>query len=363
MNNLFLRNNEQIYNHEILINAYINDKAKLSRKEFLERLSHVQYIRTKRISYYLKFYISTFEEFNNLEKFHDLVNKGIFDFRDEFTFSVAIQPKLYNWFKNTDLQTIQKQIVSWLTGLYFFGPEKRSIMEEQIYSPLLEEIIKNINTYYKDYPNPNFQELIDKILEDDNKKEAHLLEEEYEQKFKNAEQKYLDVCKNIYNGKPPEFLISPFEYEYIEGWSLSKKNFGFEIILSYFNELDWEKVFVRKESEDDLRRVESRSDLWQKWKHIFGTFDKRKNFIYNFYYSEIRNDKKNKDNKREKIPQDVKDAVWKRDEGKCVECQRNEKLEFDHIIPVIKGGSSTYRNIQLLCETCNRKKHSKLGVK
>lgn len=56
------------------------------------------------------------------------------------------------------------------------------------------------------------------------------------------------------------------------------------------------------------------------------------------------------------IPSEVKIAVWRRDQGKCVDCASKEKLEYDHIIPVSKGGSNTERNIQLLCETCNRKK-------
>ena len=61
------------------------------------------------------------------------------------------------------------------------------------------------------------------------------------------------------------------------------------------------------------------------------------------------------------IPQKVKDSVWNRDGGKCVECGSNEDLEFDHIIPFSKGGANTYRNIQLLCEHCNRSKSAKLG--
>ena len=60
--------------------------------------------------------------------------------------------------------------------------------------------------------------------------------------------------------------------------------------------------------------------------------------------------------KREPIPEDVRIAAWRRDEGKCVQCDSNERLEYDHIIPVSKGGSNTVRNIQLLCETCNRRK-------
>jgi hypothetical protein len=60
--------------------------------------------------------------------------------------------------------------------------------------------------------------------------------------------------------------------------------------------------------------------------------------------------------RRERIPDDVRLFVWQRDEGKCVKCGGTEKLEFDHIIPIAKGGSNTERNIQLLCETCNRAK-------
>ena len=61
------------------------------------------------------------------------------------------------------------------------------------------------------------------------------------------------------------------------------------------------------------------------------------------------------------IRQNVKDKVWNRDGGRCVECGSNENLEFDHIIPFSKGGANTYRNIQLLCEMCNRVKSDKIG--
>lgn len=66
-------------------------------------------------------------------------------------------------------------------------------------------------------------------------------------------------------------------------------------------------------------------------------------------------------NESRRISQDVKDKVWRRDEGKCINCGSNEKLEFDHIIPFSKGGSNTYRNIQLLCEKCNREKSNKIS--
>jgi 5-methylcytosine-specific restriction endonuclease McrA len=59
---------------------------------------------------------------------------------------------------------------------------------------------------------------------------------------------------------------------------------------------------------------------------------------------------------REPIPEEVRVFVWRRDQGKCVSCGSNQNLEFDHIIPVSKGGANTSRNIQLLCESCNRAK-------
>ena len=61
------------------------------------------------------------------------------------------------------------------------------------------------------------------------------------------------------------------------------------------------------------------------------------------------------------ISQEVRDKVWNRDGGKCVDCGSNENLEFDHIIPHSKGGANTYRNIQLLCEKCNRSKSDNIG--
>jgi len=61
-----------------------------------------------------------------------------------------------------------------------------------------------------------------------------------------------------------------------------------------------------------------------------------------------------------RIPKDLKDRIWQRDYGKCTACGSSEYLEYDHIVPYSKGGETTYRNLQLLCQTCNREKADKV---
>lgn len=60
------------------------------------------------------------------------------------------------------------------------------------------------------------------------------------------------------------------------------------------------------------------------------------------------------------IPQHIKQAVWQRDRGKCVQCSATAYLEFDHIIPFSKGGASSVNNVQLLCRKCNLTKGARL---
>lgn len=63
---------------------------------------------------------------------------------------------------------------------------------------------------------------------------------------------------------------------------------------------------------------------------------------------------------RRRIPKEVRSAVWIRDSGLCVECGADDYLEFDHVIPVSKGGSNTEQNIQLLCRRCNNTKRDRI---
>jgi len=89
--------------------------------------------------------------------------------------------------------------------------------------------------------------------------------------------------------------------------------------------------------------------------------DKRRLTLEKAHALQAMTDNYDKPKRRESIPQAVRVEVWQRDGGRCVECSSQEKLEFDHIIPVAMGGGNTSRNLQLLCETCNRRKGASLG--
>jgi hypothetical protein len=65
------------------------------------------------------------------------------------------------------------------------------------------------------------------------------------------------------------------------------------------------------------------------------------------------------------IPFKTKMRVVRRDNHTCQHCGahlRDDEVEFDHVIPVSKGGSSEEHNIRLTCFDCNRDKSDKVAL-
>lgn len=64
------------------------------------------------------------------------------------------------------------------------------------------------------------------------------------------------------------------------------------------------------------------------------------------------------------IPQWLKDGVFYRDKGRCQICGRDltrllnldNKINYDHIIPLENSGTNDPTNFQLTCESCNKSK-------
>jgi len=65
------------------------------------------------------------------------------------------------------------------------------------------------------------------------------------------------------------------------------------------------------------------------------------------------------------IPFKVKMRVVRRDNYTCQVCGKHlldNEVEFDHIIPISKGGSSEEHNIRLTCFECNRDKQNRVEI-
>lgn len=59
------------------------------------------------------------------------------------------------------------------------------------------------------------------------------------------------------------------------------------------------------------------------------------------------------------ISQELRQSVFSRDKHKCVYCLSPKNLSCDHVIPVSKGGGTTFENLATACRSCNSSKRDK----
>jgi hypothetical protein len=288
-------------NLEIVIDPFIHEQAKLSRTEFLNRISYVRAIRTKESK--ISFYLNDTKNLSCFESLHKIVNTGNFKGQTvsvDNLFVIGLPRKLFHWLKNITVATLHKQLLHWHAAYYAFNtfPE---FADEALNPLILAEVKQILKQFYPDNYKTEFN-LTD--IDDD---------DEYKAKREKALKHYYAVSERYTGSLPPEFLKNPYrepssnikdnDYD----WGLFP-DWQFSILTSYFNVYDWltiverskeklqefhresleKKLITMKEIDaifesgvaDTMQRAESDSELWQKWKFTFQNYETRKEFTY-----------------------------------------------------------------------------------
>lgn len=210
----------------------------------------------------------------------------------------------------------------------------------------------------------------------------------YESQISDAQNEYFSFYDSGYEGYPEDDLIPFIEFVHKKIREREKEE---EIAA----EKRLAKIKILEEAEDNLLLWEMdediREDIWFYENHIdlYSSLWFYRNSAYDIldsdHYSkeeikllimEFEDKERQKFEKlrkkfsnsksdevkyeRTRISEEVRIAVWRRDQGKCARCGSRENLEYDHIVPVSKGGSNTVRNIELLCQDCNRAKGNRI---
>lgn len=205
-------------------------------------------------------------------------------------------------------------------SMLYFG--SRNKLESEFFE-LKTHFFQKFKTDYSDVINNSVALLVEKIEQIDmSQKDVSLLNKIYE--------RYIDLLKESEEQPVRLIDINSFKVNFNNRSQWLYKGFVYEI-QGHFSE-DEIRLLILEDLDKERRRFEK----------LRAKFDGATAEDLNY--------------ERPRIPEKVRIEVWRRDGGKCARCGSREKLEYDHIVPISKGGSNTVRNIELLCEKCNRSK-------
>lgn len=379
----------------LVANTHLHQEAKLKKEEFLDKLSHVEALRASHEylhKYEINYYLENLEDIKKIEVLHEIINTG--DFSNWYDsaihpFILSIPPSVYEWFSTTKLSIVKKQMLFWFAAFYSAN-DKKDVVKSQTSPVIFAELQKliheyDLEKYYEFNIDHNESRKIELMglsgsqafeeiaIRESQWLKTHFTETEIKEDYI---KKLLSIDNNI-----PEILKTPYilgnvhDSTWRGAWGqVIRDPFINEIHVGYLRRDDWRRIITQTEGnqeifdtnskkknylpfKDDMQRAESRKDYYEIWKYLYMRHDSTKNYVYDIYFEKV-----NKKYKREQIDDKLKEKIWKRDEGKCAFCESVEKLEFDHIVPVCEGGKSTFRNLRLLCESCNRQRKKKFDI-
>lgn len=126
--------------------------------------------------------------------------------------------------------------------------------------------------------------------------------------------------------------------------------------LEYFLR-DGDDVYIRRDFKDRLSEFKG-SGIKNLLGMVMGKTYREKQ-VYTKAFRLGKEVRKVSSYQKQPIPNDLRWAVWERDNFTCRDCGTRKNLTIDHIYPESRGGELTMENAQTLCKSCNSKK----GVK
>lgn len=278
--------------NKVLVNTSIHKKAKLSKEEFLSRVSNFEGLRTRpdRIS----LFISEEIDHHYITDLWRLINEGDFrlrNFPNYVLFVVALENNFFDWFWNSQIELIRKQICNWVSAICLKNFESKEDILNSLYEPYSKEAHYMIKNFYSS----DFKEKYspDRFTPDENnvEKQRELILE------RNSE--YEKAAENYLNCPPPKELPNPFKQNisirsyrdlkyafpkipiqgsYIrdDNWvaiierdmKKMKEYYGYETEKSQFSLKDL-KTMLKNAETDTMMRGESETEPWKIWKGMF----------------------------------------------------------------------------------------------
>jgi hypothetical protein len=323
---------------KIIVNREIHAEAQLTKSEFLNRIKNVKYLRASAFRWPL--FITGPETFKRVRELYAIVNREEFRLtnsnkqfeidlgshvitnapRSDKFFAIEVEEDLFNWFANTDIGVIQKQIVSWMTAAYIFNHGFIKEFDEMVHPLVLNEIKAILKAHYPENITPydSFMGLdSDDGDEGYDGEDTTLAEEEKEAKRRDEPdwELYRQACLAHAGSEPVEFLGDPFSHESF-GTYLGGGLHGPSITgrVAYMRFDDWTDIVIRdvkhikalykqvfgeehhlKDDEirknveqgetDSLERAESDKTLFDSWYHEY-TLGRRDGVgVYSLYDS------------------------------------------------------------------------------
>lgn len=249
--------------YQMVFNYQIHEVAKMDISDFLERIECITALRA-RWRRTFSFYPTSKHEYDeniNLWRYVNGQRNALNN--HHLVYAVAIPKSIYYFLRHTKRSQIFKPVLLGLATLWVLEPEKRSIMERQLYGTFYEKAVKLAKKYFhailNDVPKADIEDV----------HYGHL----YWQRYRDA----LDDAIRDYVGNT---TLVPFIDASGEGAAkryemalLEKNEFDIGCPYAYMTDSDWKNIVING-NDDDLMRVESDRQVIDLWKNDLGHYHK-----------------------------------------------------------------------------------------